>query len=73
MKFIYTHEDLTLADVPENQFFVTIKGYLAQKRTPGTYIILAKPDGTPWAEYFLHGSPQERISRILPAVEKIEF
>jgi hypothetical protein len=77
MKIIYKTPDeqpaVTFDQVEQNQFFINASHELCQKRISCTYIIIAKSDGTPYADYVLDVSPDQRILRILPQVERIEF
>ena len=77
MKIIYKSPDqqpaVTFKQVEQNQFFINASHELCQKRTSCTYIIIAKSDGTPDADYMLDVPPDRRILRILPQVERIEF
>jgi len=77
MKIIYKSFDeqpaVTFKQVEQNQFFINASHELCQKRTRCTYIVIAKSDGTLYSDYVLDVSPDQRILRILPQVERIEF
>jgi hypothetical protein len=77
MKIIFEKEDdqvnqLTIADVETNQFFVCSDGYLCQKFSNSRYVTIADSSGELTCEDF--SCPVNyAIRRILPKIAKIEF
>jgi len=65
-------EQLTIADVEVDQFFVCGDGYLCQKVTDSLYTSIADENGLLSCEIFDCNQHYE-IKRILPRVKKIEF
>jgi hypothetical protein len=74
MKIIYKASPApTYNQVEDNQFFINACHELCQKRASSSYAIIAKSDGTPYADYMAAVGPYTPIMRILPLVERIEF
>lgn len=77
IKFICSEKEESLRPkfgmVEMSQFFVDSEGFLCQKTTEGAYVVIAKPDGTPYS-YLEEGVFGEySIGKILPQIAKIEF
>ena len=77
MKFIYAEQAKekkpTFGDVQINQFFVDYDGYLCQKTTISSFVVIAHHDGTPYSTWLNNVPSVREIERIIPFVEKIEF
>jgi hypothetical protein len=63
----------TFDQVEEDQFFINACHELCQKLNSSGYAIIAKSDGTPYADYMSDVAEYMSITRILPLVERIEF
>lgn len=64
---------LTLADVKDNQFFISDTGWLCQKRSADSYITIANSRNMPFADYCKFASLTMPISKVLPEIEFIKF
>ena len=76
MKFIYAEKAEkapTFGDVQTNQFFVDHDGFLCQKTTSSSFVVIANPDGAPYSTWSTNIYWNREIKRIIPFVEKIEF
>ena len=63
----------TLADVKSNQFFISKDGWLCQKRTSTSYIIIANYKNSPFADYSYDVNVDMVIGKVLPEIEFIKF
>ena len=63
----------TFNQVEENQFFTNASHELCQKVNSCSYNIIAKSDGTPYADHKTIATACTTIMSILPLVERIEF
>ena len=76
MKFIYaekTEKAPTFGDVKTNQFFVDYDGYLCQKTSNSSLVVIANPNGAPYSTWLTNIYWNREIQRIIPIVAKIEF
>jgi hypothetical protein len=77
MKIVFQEPQKTpdpiFGEVTINQFFIDLEGRLCQKVYYNKYNIIAEKDGKLWAGSSEMVSPNARIQRILPLVERIEF
>lgn len=63
----------TLGMVEEDQFFISISGYLCQKYEGHSYVTIANRHGDPEL-YIYHDVEYDlEIQKILPKITKIEF
>ena len=73
IKFIEGNDKFCFRDVGIDQFFVSKSGELCQKISSSSYQVVAKSDGTPFADHVEEESSSTPIERMLPRIEKIEF
>ena len=76
IKFVTENEvanNLTLANVETDQFFIDSDGCLCQKRHSESYSQIANDKGNPENIHMDDCDPNMPILKILPRVVKIEF